>query len=73
MIKKNRIVVHINDSSEWKDANRFKLKELLKNYYYTFAFWSAREMFYNNLAEFVFTTRRILLVMGLWEEIHYQE
>ena len=59
-------VVHINDSGEWKDANRFKLKELLKNYYYDLHFEVLKGNIYNSLVEFVFTRKNTFLVMGAY-------
>ncbi len=59
-------VLHINDTGEWKDVNRFKLKELLKNYYYDLHFEVLKGNIYNSLVEFVFTRKNTFLVMGAY-------
>ncbi|KAA9041108.1 universal stress protein [Ginsengibacter hankyongi] len=59
-------VVHINDTGEWNDANRFKLKEHLKNYYYDLNFEVLKGNIYNNLIEYVFKKKNTFLVMGAY-------
>ncbi len=59
-------VVHINDTGEWKDANRFKLKELLKNYYYDLHFEVLKGNMYNSLVEFISARNNTFLVMGAY-------
>lgn len=59
-------VVHINDTGEWNDANRFKLKELLKNYYYDLHFEVLKGNIYNSLINYVFSKKNTFLVMGAY-------
>ena len=59
-------VVHINDTGEWKDANRFKLKELLRNYYYDLHFEVLKGNIHNSLVDYVFTRQNTFLVMGAY-------
>lgn len=59
-------VVHINDTGEWNDVNRFKLKEHLKNYYYDLNFEVLKGNIYNNLIEYVFKKKNTFLVMGAY-------
>lgn len=59
-------VLHINDTGEWKDVNRFKLKELLKNYYYDLHFEVLKGNIYKSLVEFAFTRKNTFLVMGAY-------
>jgi nucleotide-binding universal stress UspA family protein len=59
-------IVHINDTGEWNDSNRFKLKELLRNYYYDLNFEVLKGNIYNSLIEYVFTRKNTFLVMGAY-------
>lgn len=59
-------VVHINDTGEWNDVNRFKLKEHLKNYYYDLNFEVLKGNIYNSLIEYVFKKKNTFLVMGAY-------
>ena len=59
-------VVHINDTGEWNDANRFKLKELLRNYYYDLHFEILKGNINNALFEYVLKKDNTFLVMGAY-------
>lgn len=59
-------VVHINESGEWNDANRFKLKELLKNYYCDLHFEILKGSIYKTLFEYVSDNKNSFLVMGAY-------
>jgi hypothetical protein len=59
-------VVHVNDTGEWSDTNRFKLKDLLKNYYYDLHFDILKGNIYNSLIEYVFHKKNALVVMGAY-------
>jgi hypothetical protein len=59
-------VVHINDTGEWHDTNRFKLKELLKNYYFDLHVEILKGTIYKTLFEYVFAKKNSFLVMGAY-------
>jgi nucleotide-binding universal stress UspA family protein len=59
-------IVHISDSGEWNNANRFKLKELLRNYYFDLHFEVLKGSIYKTLFEYVFDKENSFLVMGAY-------
>ena len=59
-------VVQINNTGEWNDTNRFKLKELLKNYYFDLHFEILKGSIYKTLFEYVFKKKNSFLVMGAY-------
>ena len=63
---KKTSVIHINDSGEWNDANTFKLKELLKNYYFDLHFEVLKGNIYNSLFDYVSEQPNTFLVMGAY-------